>query len=94
MGRYVRKQLTEQENNTGRSIYGFIVGFITSNGYSPSLREIAEGAGIKAISTVREQLYMLEELGKIQTQEFKRRTISLVGYEFVKKTEESSNDNG
>ena len=34
----MRKYLTEQGNNTRRSIYRFIVEFITSNGYSPSLR--------------------------------------------------------
>ena len=79
------KQLTEQGNNTRRSIYGFIVEFITTNGYSPSIREIAEGTGIKSTSTVKEQLYMLERLGKIRTQEFKPRTISLVGWEYVKK---------
>lgn len=88
MGRYVRGELIEQGNNTRRSIYGFIVEFITTNGYSPSFREIADGTGIKAISTVRDQLYMLEKLGKIHTQEFKPRTISLVGYEFRKKAEE------
>ena len=84
MGRYARKELTEQGNNTRSSIYGFIVDFITIHGYSPSLREIADGTGIKAISTVRDHLYMLEKLGKIHTQEFKPRTISLVGYRYMK----------
>lgn len=93
MGRYVRGELTEQGNNTRRSIYSFIVEFITTHGYSPSFKEIADGTGIKSTSTVKEQLFMLEQLGKIHTQEFKRRTISLVGYEFVKKTEESASDN-
>lgn len=78
------RQLTEQGNNTRRSIYGFIVEFITTNGYSPSIREIAEGTGIKSTSTVRDQLYMLERLEKIHTQEFKPRTISVVGYEYRK----------
>lgn len=78
------KQLTEQGNNTRRSIYGFIVDFITTNGYSPSIREIAEGTGIKSTSTVRDQLYMLERLGKIHTQESKPRTISVVGYAYRK----------
>ena len=80
----MRKQLTEQGNNTRRSIYSFIVEFITTHGYSPSFKEIAEGTGIKSISTVRDQLYMLERLGKIHTQEFRPRTISLVGYGYVK----------
>lgn len=78
------KQLREKGNNTRHSIYGFIVEFITSNGYSPSIREIAEGTGIKSTSTVRDQLYMLERLGKIHTQGFKPRTISVVGYGYRK----------
>lgn len=78
------KRLVEQGNNTRSSIYGFIVDFITTHGYSPSLREIADGTDIKSISTVRDQLYMLEKLGKVQTQEFKPRTISLVGYKYTK----------
>ena len=76
--------MEEQENSTRNSIYGFIVDFIVTNGYSPSLREIADGTSIKSISTVRDQLYMLERLGKIHTQQFKPRTFSIVGYEFRK----------
>ena len=82
------KRLTERGNNTRRNIYDFIVEFITSNGYSPSFKEIAEGTGIKSTSTVKNQLYILERLGKIHTQEFKPRTISVVGYELRKKTED------
>lgn len=78
------KRLVEQGNNTRSSIYSFIVDFITTHGYSPSFKEIAEGTGIKSTSTVKDQLYMLERLGKIQTQEFKPRTISLVGYRYTK----------
>ena len=88
MGRYARKELTEQGNNTRSSIYSFIVDFITTYGYSPSLREIAEGTGIASTSTVKEQLYMLERLGKIRTQEYKSRTISLVGYKYTMQKEE------
>ena len=77
-------EMKEQGNNTRSSIYGFIVNFIITNGYSPSLREIADGTGMKSISSVKDQLYMLECLGKIHTQQFKPRTISLVGDEFRK----------
>lgn len=76
--------MKEQENNARSSIYDFIVDFIITNGYSPSLREIADGTGMKSISSVKDQLYMLKRLGKIHTQDFKPRTISLVGYEFKK----------
>ena len=76
------KRLTERGNNTRCNIYDFIVDFITSNGYSPSFKEIAEGTGIKSTSTVWNHLFMLEQLGLIHTQEFKPRTISVIGYEF------------
>lgn len=83
-----REQLIEQGNKTRCNIYSFIVEFMTSNGYSPSIREIAKGTGIKSTATVSYQLYALEQLGMICTQKFKSRTVSLVGYEFVKKMEE------
>ena len=76
--------MEEQGNNTRNSIYGIIVDFIVTNGYSLSLREIVDGTGMKSISSVKDQLFMLECLGKIHTQEFKARTISIVGYEFRK----------
>lgn len=78
------KRLAEQENNTRSSIYDFIVEFITSNGYSPSLREIAKGTGIKSTSTIHDQLLMLERLGLVHTQG-KPRTISLAGYQLIRK---------
>ena len=85
MGRYVREELTEQGNNTRRNMYSFIIEFITTHGYSPSFKEIAEGTGVKSMSTVKRQLYVLERLGKIHTQGFKPRTISLIGYELGRK---------
>ena len=49
-------EMEEQENSTRNSIYGFIVDFIVTNGYSLSLREIADGTGMKSISSVKDQL--------------------------------------
>ena len=83
----MRKQLKEQGKSSISKVYDFIVEFITTNGYSPSLREISEGTGIKSTASISEYLFMLEQLGKINFQECKSRTISLVGYA-VKKTEE------
>lgn len=79
------KRLTEHGNKTRRNIYDFIVEFIITHGYSPSFKEIAEGTGIKSTATIHDQLLMLEQMGKIHTQACSPRTISLVGYEFVKK---------
>lgn len=77
------KQQSEYGNSTMRNIYGFIVVFMTSHGYSPSFKEIAEGTGIRSTATIHDQLLMLEQLGLIHTHG-KARTISLVGYKFVK----------
>ena len=69
---------------TRRKIYDFLVKFITENGYSPSIREICEGTGLHSTSTIYQQLMTLEMMGKIHTKERKSRTISLVGFQFVK----------
>lgn len=69
---------------TQQRVYDFIVDFITSKGYSPSMREISTGTGIKSTASVSDYLCMLEKLGKIKTENNKVRTISLVGYKLVK----------
>lgn len=69
---------------TRRKIYDFLVKFITENGYSPSIREICEGTGLRSTSTIYNHLMTLEMMGKIHTKEHKSRTISLVGFHFVK----------
>lgn len=80
----MNQRAKEQGENTRSSIYEFIVDFITSNGFSPSVREIAEGIGVKSTSTVHDQLFMLEQMGMIRTQGRKSRTISVVGYGFTR----------
>ena len=77
-------QIIKQGENTRSSVYEFIVDFITSNGFSPSMREIANGTGIKSTATVHEHLFMLEQMGMIRTQGRKSRTISVVGYGFIR----------
>ena len=69
---------------TRRKIYDFLVKFITENGYSPSIREICEGTGLHSTSTIYNHLMTLEKMGKIHMKECKPRTISLVGFQFVK----------
>lgn len=69
---------------TQQRVYDFIVDFMTSKGYSPSMREICDGTGIKSTSSVSDYICMLEKLGKIKTENNKVRTISLVGYKLVR----------
>lgn len=74
----------EQGIESRKKIYDFLVQFITKNGYSPSIREICDGVGVSSTQTVYRHLCKLEKEGKIKTQEGKPRTISVVGYDFVK----------
>lgn len=67
-----------------KSVYDFIVKFITNNGYSPSTREIADGVGLKSTAAVYNHLLILEKVGKIHMEQGKTRTISVVGYKLVK----------
>lgn len=77
--------LFETKGETTRQrIYDFIVDFITSKGYSPSVREICDGIGMNSTATVSYHLDILEKLGKIKTEINKTRTISIPGYKFVK----------
>lgn len=78
------KRTEKQGIESRRKIYDFIIGFITKNGYSPSIREICNGTNIKSTSTVHRQLLVLEKMGMIRTKMNEPRTISVVGYEFVK----------
>ena len=77
-------QLQEQGMAKRQRIYDFLVEYITKNGYSPSYLEIADGTGLKAKSRVHHYISVLEDMGKIHTQNRKPSTISLVGYKFVK----------
>ena len=65
-------------------IYNFIVNFMTENGYSPSIREIGDAVGLSSTSSVFNHLMNLQDEGLIKMQNRKSRTISLVGYKFVK----------
>lgn len=65
-------------------IYDFIVDFMTSKGYSPSICEIGDAVGLSSTSSVFNQLMNLQDEGLIKMQNCKSRTISLVGYKFVK----------
>ena len=65
-------------------IYNFIVSFMTNKGYSPSIREIGDAVGLSSTSSVFNQLMNLQDKGLIKMQNGKSRTISMVGYKFVK----------
>lgn len=62
------KLLEERGTATRKQIYAYLVEFITNNGYSPSVREIAKGVDISSTSTIYYHMYILEKMGKIRMQ--------------------------
>ena len=58
-------------------IYDFLVSYIQSRGYPPSVREIGEAVGLKSPSTVHFHLKHLEEAGVIAKGAGKGRAITL-----------------
>lgn len=67
--------------STQEAVYNFIVEYIAENAYSPSIRDICEGVGLKSTSTVHNHLRRLSEEGLIQFHEGKRRTIRVPALE-------------
>ncbi len=71
---------------TEDKVFGFIVSYIQAHGYSPGIKEIADGVGIKSNSGVTYQLEKLYAQGRLETDTERRehRAIRVPGYKFVK----------
>lgn len=67
-----------------RNIYNFIIEYITTNGYAPTVREISYGVGLKSTSTIHLYLRKLNDSGLIEVREGEPRAIKVIGYKFVK----------
>lgn len=77
-------KIQEKEETNRKKIYDFIVAYITQNGYSPSIREIAKGTDLHSTSSIYNHLHLLETMGKIKMEPNKIRTIQVTGYKLVK----------
>lgn len=60
------------------AVLDFIKQVLDEKGYSPSVREICDGVGLKSTSTVHNHLKTLEDLGYIRRNESKQRSIEIV----------------
>ena len=67
-------QLTKKQEE----IYRCIVNFINENGYSPSIRDICERTGRKAVATVYDHVANLRAMGYITYVDNKQRTIRVI----------------
>ena len=79
------RQVTRLDNDKLERVYKFIVDYFKKYGCAPSFREISLGTDIKSISDIHGKLKRLEQAGLIKTNEWKPRTIQLIGYKCVKR---------
>jgi SOS-response transcriptional repressor LexA len=49
-----------------RRILKYLIGYVQTNGFPPTIREIADNTGLESTSSVHHQLGVLEALGKIR----------------------------
>lgn len=70
---------------TRKKIYDFIVSYMQEHGYSPTVREIGDGVGLKSTNTVWNHLRKMFDSGMIETDaECAPRAIRVPGYKFVR----------
>jgi len=67
-----------------RQIVDFIAQYLQKNGYSPTLREIADSIGVSSLATVHEHLQALQRKKVIRKHEGSVRGIELIDRTFVK----------
>ena len=70
-----------------RQIVDFIAQYIQKNGYSPTLREIADCINVSSLATVHEHLQSLERKKVIKKREGATRGIELIDRTFLKMTD-------
>ncbi|MDD3165274.1 MAG: transcriptional repressor LexA [Oscillospiraceae bacterium] len=64
-------------SNKAAEIYTFLQDFFAEHGYSPSIREICEGVGLRSTASVHYHLEALKKQGRIQFASEKKRAITL-----------------
>lgn len=72
---------TNQKQQNIEEIYEFLIDYFRENNYAPSVREICSGVGIKSTSTVHKHLKELQDQGRINYTEGKRRAIQIVDHD-------------
>lgn len=63
-------------------VYNYIISYMEEHQYSPSVRDICEGVGLRSTSTVYQHLINLDVEGRIKCDGVRR--IAVKGYQFCK----------
>src|SRR5437763_16741532 len=71
--------MTKQDQQRAERILTYIRETIDERGYPPSVREIAEAAGLDSTSAVHHHLTKLEKEGRLQKEATRSRALSLPG---------------
>lgn len=66
------------------NIYNYIIEYIKTNGYAPTVREICNGVGIKSTSTIHLHLKKLNDNGLLEVKFGESRAIKVIGYKFIR----------
>lgn len=76
----------EKGEETRKKIMTYMTNYMQIHGYSPSIREIGDGIGLKSTSTVNNHLNKMIELGQLETDAppGASRAIRVPGYRFRK----------
>jgi repressor LexA len=88
------KKINDKISEKQFQIFKFIVDAIKSNGYPPSVREIAEAVSLSSSASVHSHLKKLEDLGYIRRGKGSSRTIEILNssYKAADTSENDSND--
>lgn len=83
---YNYKSNNNHPSDRKEQILAFIIDYIKRCGYSPTIREIGDGVGLKSTSSVYYQLSDMFDSGMLETNEKigTPRAIRVPGYKFVK----------
>lgn len=67
-------------------IYDYIVDYLEDHGYPPSIREIADGVGVRSISTVHHHICIMLKRKELETdaKPGTPRAIRVPGYRFTR----------
>lgn len=76
-----RKFTKANVEDTVELVYDYITSFVRENGFSPTVRDLCKGTGIKSTSTIHAHLKRLRESGRIDMEPGKRRALTVTEFE-------------
>lgn len=71
----MKKRLKNELTLAQQRVLDFIIGFISENGYSPTLVEIKEGLGFASVNSVCDHVNMLKKKGRLTSSKTKARSL-------------------